>query len=203
MKPYHGRSRASFTLIELLTVIAIIAILAALTLAAASSVSKSAARSRARSEIAAMSAAMESYKEDNGTFPMPSTATGFSSTNAYASTIPSLSGGSYQLSSAFLFYTLTGQQYFGVPAPTGTKIYMTFKSSQLGNDTSSAAGNPIYIKDPFGNSYGYFGGTVGDTSPNDAPVNGLNQFDLWSTGGDVSGTPTGMNSWISNWGLGG
>ena len=41
----------SFTLVELLTVIAIIAILVGLTLAAYSGVAKTAARSRARSEI--------------------------------------------------------------------------------------------------------------------------------------------------------
>jgi general secretion pathway protein G len=62
-------SRAAFTLIELLIVIAIIAILASLVLAAAHSVQVKGARSRAEAEIAALGAALESYKADNGDYP--------------------------------------------------------------------------------------------------------------------------------------
>jgi len=58
-----------FTLVELLIVIAIIAILAALTLNTAGYIQKKAARSRAETEIAALSAALESYKADNGDYP--------------------------------------------------------------------------------------------------------------------------------------
>jgi general secretion pathway protein G len=58
-----------FTLIELLIVIAIIAILAALVLAAAGGVQKKGARSRAEGEIAALEAALESFKADNGDYP--------------------------------------------------------------------------------------------------------------------------------------
>jgi len=60
---------SAFTLIELLVVIAIIAILAGLILSTAGGIQKKAARSRAQSEIAAMSAALESYKADNGDYP--------------------------------------------------------------------------------------------------------------------------------------
>jgi len=70
---FKSRSRG-FTLIELLIVIAIIAILASLVLAAAGSVQKKGARSRAESEIAAVAAALESYKADNGDYPSNSTA---------------------------------------------------------------------------------------------------------------------------------
>lgn len=58
-----------FTLIELLVVITIIAILAALVLSTAGGIQDKAARSRAQSEIAALSAALESYKADNGDYP--------------------------------------------------------------------------------------------------------------------------------------
>jgi len=60
---------SAFTLIELLIVIAIIAVLAGLVLGAASSVQKKGARSRAEAEIAAIGAALESYKADNGDYP--------------------------------------------------------------------------------------------------------------------------------------
>jgi general secretion pathway protein G len=61
--------RDGFTLIELLIVIAIIAILASLVLSAAGYVQKKGARSRAEAEIAAVGAALESYKADNGDYP--------------------------------------------------------------------------------------------------------------------------------------
>ena len=195
MKRRPASFLASFTLVEMLTVIAIIAILAGLTLSAFSGVMKTAARSRAKAEIQAISTALESYNSDNGAYP-PSV--GFSSTNGYTGAVANQAG-QYQTSSACLYTNLTGDSSAtfgdGYPAnlTAGTKIYMTFKSSQLGND--NASGGTIYIKDPFGNSYGYF--TGGATTP----YNGQNQFDLWSTGGDVS-TPAVTNSWISNWGLG-
>jgi prepilin-type N-terminal cleavage/methylation domain-containing protein len=66
MKPRHSHA---FTLIELLVVISIIAILAAMALSASSFVQKKGARSRASAEIAALGAALESFKADNGDYP--------------------------------------------------------------------------------------------------------------------------------------
>src|SRR5205823_9254813 len=57
------------TIIEMLVVIMVIFILAALVLAASSYVQNKGARARAETEIAAMSAALESYKADNGIYP--------------------------------------------------------------------------------------------------------------------------------------
>jgi type II secretion system protein G len=59
-----------FTLIELLVVIAIIAILAGLVLQTAGYVQRKGATSRAEAEIAALSAALESYKADMGSYPV-------------------------------------------------------------------------------------------------------------------------------------
>lgn len=72
MVPRENRL-AAFTLVELLTVIAIIAILAGLLLAAGSGIMKKAARSRASAEIQAMSTALEAYKTDNGIYPVGNT----------------------------------------------------------------------------------------------------------------------------------
>jgi len=72
--PHKKTFSGGFTLIELLIVIAIIAILASLVLAAAGSVQKKGARSRAEGEIAALGAALESYKADNGDYPSNSVA---------------------------------------------------------------------------------------------------------------------------------
>ena len=60
---------SGFTLLELLVVIAIIAILAGLILSTAGFIQKKGAMSRAEAEIAALSAALESYKADNGDYP--------------------------------------------------------------------------------------------------------------------------------------
>src|SRR6266516_4185022 len=59
----------AFTLIELLVVMAIIIVLAGLILSTVGYVQKKGARSRAETEIAAISAACESYKADNGVYP--------------------------------------------------------------------------------------------------------------------------------------
>src|SRR2546430_3271994 len=70
--------RRAFTLIELLVVISIIIILAGLILSTVGYVQKKGARSRAEAEIAAVSAALESYKADNGIYARdltPNTAT--------------------------------------------------------------------------------------------------------------------------------
>ncbi len=58
-----------FTLIELLIVVALIAVLAGLTLAALGGANQKAARDRTKAEIAAMANALESYKSQNGTYP--------------------------------------------------------------------------------------------------------------------------------------
>jgi type II secretion system protein G len=67
------RWAAAFTLIELLVVVAVIAILAGLTLSTLGYVNKKGAESRAQSEVAALSVAIENYKLDFGTYPSSQT----------------------------------------------------------------------------------------------------------------------------------
>src|SRR5258707_11100352 len=66
------RAEGAVTIIELLVVIIIILILAGLILSISSYVQNKGARARAETEIAAMSAALESYKADNGIYPQSS-----------------------------------------------------------------------------------------------------------------------------------
>lgn len=61
------RTHSAFTVVELLIVIAIILVLAGLILATSGYVQTKGKRSRAEAEIAALSAALENYKADNGT----------------------------------------------------------------------------------------------------------------------------------------
>ena len=62
--PYNA-----FTLIELILVVGIIMVLADLVLTTVGYARKKGARARAETEIAAMSAACENYKADNGVYP--------------------------------------------------------------------------------------------------------------------------------------
>ncbi len=102
-------ARSAFTLIELLVVIAIIGILASMILATAGYVQEKAARSRAEAEIAALSAALESYKVDNGDYPL-----GTNAVNA---------------PNKFLMDAL-------MPTNTGTKVYFEFNKGMT-NTVSS------------------------------------------------------------------
>src|SRR5437660_4313074 len=100
-KKMHERTytvRRAFTIIELLVVISIIIILAGLILSTVGYVQKKAARSRAEAEVAAMSAALESYKADNGIYPSDSTKTDVDPT---ASPIPAAA-------SLYLYEQLSG-----------------------------------------------------------------------------------------------
>lgn len=67
------RARA-FTLIEILTVIAIIAVLAGITLGAARGVKQRAAMAQAKAELAVLATALESYKRQYGDYPWTGTA---------------------------------------------------------------------------------------------------------------------------------
>jgi general secretion pathway protein G len=122
-----GKSTSThgFTLMELLVVITIIAILAGLVLQTAGYVQKKAARSRAEAEIAALSAALESYKADMGDYP--------AGTNSAPDT-----------SNAFVRAAL---------APSTGKVYFEF-SKGMGTNTNMSETNQS-ILDPFGEGYGY------------------------------------------------
>src|SRR5216117_3885157 len=64
-----NRFNCAFTLIELIVVITVIVILTGLVLSTVGYAQKKGARARAETEIAAISAACESYKADNGVYP--------------------------------------------------------------------------------------------------------------------------------------
>ncbi len=174
---------------------AIIAILAALTLAAASGLMNTAARNRAKVEIQAMSTGLESYKTDNGIYPTASSsnpiASSLMTTNTYGTYDPS-SSVFYQGSSQVLYLSLSGKTNFTDTPVAGVKSYMPFKKGQVGTVSGVS-----YVQDPWGYSYGYSTGTA--TVP---PYTGTGFFDLWSTGGAIgglTGLETNINTWVSNW----
>jgi len=174
--------KSAFTIIELLVVISIIIILAGLILSTVGYVQKKGARSRAEVEIVAMSAALESYKADNGIYPRQTATTDAVDARA------AIDFAKYQAASQYLYGQLAADADFdGVP-DANSRSYMQFKPNQLGKD---ATGKP-YLRDPFGNSCGYSTAYQSNASTGYNPT-----YDLWSTAGVTSGTdPT---QWIRNW----
>ncbi len=205
------KSRLAFTLIEMLTVMAVIAILASLIVSVNAYAHKKAALVRAEAEIKTMSAACESYKADNGSYPRDS------SQSAYTDTLcPVLDGDprktKYQDACLVLYKSLSGDsEANGKPKE---KSYCEFRPDQLKKNPS---GEIQFIQDPFGNSYGY--STTGAATEElyrtqlekkaDAArpkkSGGFNPtFDLWSTSGVISSeTDVALNparkQWSKNW----
>src|SRR2546423_5261647 len=192
------RGEGAVTIIELLVVIIIILILAGLILSISSYVQNKGARARAETEIAAMSAALESYKADNGIYPTDPSATEVLQANADPQ------GGNpanFVGASRFLYKKLSGDSD-GNPTtsdPTNdTKNYLAFKPNML---TPNPAGPNTYIRDPFGNAYAYStfeNVTLGNSNGNNPT------FDLWSTCGETA-KKSGetfqhyQQRWIKNW----
>jgi hypothetical protein len=167
---------------------------------------KKGALARAETEIAAISAACENYKADNGVYPsgqstsVPPSGTptytvatsGTDDLNARVNTDSTQK--IYQDACRYLYEQLSGDVNLDLTVDSGKKGYFSFKESMLAT-IKDINGNTIglsHIKDPFGNSYGY------STANQASSANGYNPtFDLWSTAG---GTTTGDTAkWVKNW----
>jgi prepilin-type N-terminal cleavage/methylation domain-containing protein len=217
------RTRA-FTLVELLTVISVIVVLAAILLNVLGYANNRACRSRALAEIHLIAAACESYKADNGQYPMPYIVTG-SPMADYDASAP---GGSkppssynetdYQMA---LYEGLTGDGNDVLSNMTGKgqgggignqgKNYMTvvsLSSSLFGTGSIQKPNQPPpppgmqpiswtigEFKDPWGVAYYYApSGVVPSGMPAGYSVHNAGGVDLFSTA--ASGTSAG---WVGNW----
>jgi type II secretory pathway pseudopilin PulG len=200
---WHKRRYNAFTLIELILAVGIIIVLTGLVLSTAGYARKKAARARAGTEIAAMSAACESYKADNGIYvrgPAASMTVGNTLIPANATDILNArqngnpNSPSFGNTSLYLYTQLSGD-LSGLQQPTN-KSYFTFKPQMLSIDNN---GFVTAIKDPFGNSYGYstIQAATQDTTKGYNPT-----FDLWSTVGltqDPGSPDTITPQWTKNW----
>src|SRR4030095_14708922 len=103
--------RCAFTLIELVLVVGIITALSALVLSTAGYARKKGARARAETEIAAMSAACENYKADNGVYPNSS---GTGGTDGLDPSTTNLAN--YQVPCQYMYGQISGDRDFnGIP----------------------------------------------------------------------------------------
>jgi type II secretory pathway pseudopilin PulG len=191
---WHKRRYNAFTLIELVVVFALILVLTGLVLSTAGYARKKGARARAETEIAAMSAACESYKADNGVYPSNSDTNSLDARTSGNPTSPS-----YNLTSLALYNLLFGATNGSRTPAAGARSYFVFKPNMLSPADQTLP--VLFIQDPFGNSYGYstIQAATGDTTKGYNPT-----FDLWSTVGlttnpPPSGTDTITPQWIKNW----
>lgn len=222
----NSRPFSAFTLVEMLTVMAVIAILASLIVSVNAYAHKKAALLRAEGEIKAISTACENYKGDFGAYPQDEAVSGSDSDTV--TLCPQLHGNpldpKYGNASLVLYKALSGDAKQGSsPTPPAsktdkpdgkpeTKSYFEFRPSQL---RTNALGEIQGIQDPFGNLYGYSTNAASaeatyrqklQISPNVPRPNtgGFNvTFDLWSTAGvitrDVSKLNDDRKRWIKNW----
>ncbi len=186
---------------------AIILVLAGLILSISSYVQNKGARSRAEAEIAAMSAALESYKADNGIYPRssgvtePTTPTGSQGLSATNHGDPTAAV--YTSASFFVYGELSGDRDGNRSITSADRrsgetadprSYFAFKTQML--SPIGGTGTVTAVRDPFGNSYGYSTANQVNNSRGYNPT-----FDLWSTAGtsDASTIPPSTTQWIKNW----
>jgi len=203
------RSRAAFTLIELIIVIGIIVFLAGLILGVSGYVQEKGKRARAEAEIAAMSAALESYKADNGIYPRDGNTDvltavsdqGFSTKNppdpgptSYNAdpTRTDAAALKYRSASFSLYAQLSGN-ISGDRSTVTQKTYFQFKPNML--YPKGGTGTVAAILDSFGNVYGYSTAKVNDSTQGFNPT-----YDMWSTGGTNAADKAAYEQkWIKNW----
>lgn len=176
---YKISKSPSFTLIELMAVVAIIAILAGLILGGAGAVRQRAARGQAKAEVSAIEAGLVRYQMDFGGYPVSS---GITPSGANYPATPS----GYITAGQVLFTNLWGAATYGTTSGGG-KQYLNVKPSMV--NTSGVN----YFIDPWGYAYGYFWDGA-------SSLNGGAMPDVWSTGGQTgTGSQTNRNKWITSW----
>lgn len=153
------RKSSAFTLVELITVIAIIAILLSLIVGVGSGARKRARINQAKVEIAALETAVHAYKTDMGNFPIDA-----SGASVNVDLVRQLSG----LDSSGSVITSLSDEWNGP--------YMEFDRARL----DSASGEFL---DPWRTAY-HVRGIGDDLGTTEADLHNKFTFDIWSSGPD-------------------
>ncbi len=206
------KKHSAFTLIEMVTVMTIIVILAGLVVAVVGYVNRKAAMTRASSEIETLRLACQNYKADTGGYPQDTKADGTAGATDTLSPKKHFNplASEYTNAGKYLYQQLTGDKTGlsgepdGIP-DVGEQIYFKdFDQRMLKLDRDPSSGQitrVYYFWDPFGYPYGYstaamreeqiyqnaikdgVAGTKRKTG-DDLPGFNVSTFDLWSTVGD-------------------
>jgi prepilin-type N-terminal cleavage/methylation domain-containing protein len=149
----HAAS-AAFTLIELLTVIAIIGVLAAITFGVAKGVQERAAISQARVELATLSASLEGFKRQYGDYPQTGDLTAAGPDNA-----PAIGAIATTNAESALFNALAGKLGPRLDALSGGKVFLELAKFSLETTNLPVLSNSTEVAnaflDPWGRRYLY------------------------------------------------
>jgi prepilin-type N-terminal cleavage/methylation domain-containing protein len=177
---------SAFTLVELLVVMAIIGILSGLVLGTLRYVEKKVKRNQAQTDIASMSAALERYKIDNGSYPLLTISTEENPyPNPHMDRNPKT--GKYRNAARLLFFALSGKETTNFSSAAGP-VYLELQKRQI--DMYDGKG---IVVDPFKKPYGY----TCTTDSNE--IMNVGFFDLWSTCDTDGQKSSDTNEWITNW----
>jgi prepilin-type N-terminal cleavage/methylation domain-containing protein len=177
-KPALRRHAAGFSLMELVVVVAIIVVLAALTLVGMSFINAKQARDKAALQVKLLDLAIEDYHSDNKTYPSHQDSEGLK--------------GDEVLYKALYYDGFEAKE-------SGGTIYLADldpeNNTKGGQAWMKGTGPTAQIVDPWGNSYRYRSG--------DAPDSRNPDFDVWSCGPDGKTNPDPKNKDslddIGNW----
>lgn len=191
------RKRSGFSLIELLIVIALIALLAGMVMAASAAIQGKMLRNRAEAFLAEIQGGLDLYKIDHGTYPIN----------------PADDRDAAAKKGAHILYKYLSGDFDPVDgefdlADPDNKIYvesLDYKSSQKqGKGTVGIGlGGEYVAMDPFGGLIRYLCDLPNRVVGGKQEIRTLNPtYDLWSLGGAVPGEDDMENKskWITNWG---
>jgi prepilin-type N-terminal cleavage/methylation domain-containing protein len=221
MKSTHSECRAAFTLIEVLTVIAIIAMLAAIGFAGLRFAQNKSREKETVNVIADISKAIEEYRLDRGNYPRP----------AVEDEQTQIDGDTYRIGGAKMLYQVLsgdgndaikggGKISTGIQAsaqdprdPGSGKIYMAsavaptpdqIKEKKHARMVEAAGEASYYLIDPWRHPFQY---QVPEVDQNGVAVNSVklhsgSSFELWSYGklNKPDESEEGQKEWITNWG---
>lgn len=199
MRIHSCERRAAFTLIELMVVIGILCSLMTMVLGVQKYAQTKSKRSRTEAQIAAFSAAAESYKSDNGSYPRGEETDAIVSVGEAAGQTTTAA---FLNSNLALYVMLTGDANLngkpdsaetGTAAQTAQPVYMTFTPSQLSMQDSKVA----FMQDPWSKAFGYSTKRAKaiQAGADDALAGHNVTFDVWSTANMADKE----KAWITNW----
>ena len=218
--PALRRSRAGFTLVELITVVSVIVLLFALVAGAYTYADKFAKRNRTEVSIRVIRSALENYREKFGAYPKPANA----SEQVAIADKSYIAGGAaclYQALSGDGFNQIEGADGLGNPSSDGqvdeneaVNVTLTDMPRELYTHNNSSL---YYMVDGFGHPIRYIKAVPtqspvpGQPPPKATTIN-LTTYDIWSYGEDTKHiTSSGIDTqndtslaresakWIKNW----